>query len=667
MVKKTCVILMTLATIFLLVPYGDAEASSADEQYEYAKSREASSHRLEAFIEGYNQFPDDTRFSAGINTSSESLLNWAERQGTDTIIDRAQKVLASPALTNTTEVRANDLLYEVALNYSASSQRLSASIDFYQEHGSSRLAEAINDSANSLLNWAESKGYHTIIDRSEKVLQAPALSSATKNRAYDLLHKATLNYNTSIQLEAFAQYYAEYGVSIFADAINVRANSLLDWAETKGSSTIIDRAELVLESPALSDSTKNRAYDLLYETTRDFNTSDQIVAYSKYYDKYEQSRFSDALNNRAQSLLDWANSKHKDREFATAISRYEMIIGLDGISATIKSEAEYLLHFANQENQVVQEVYTSYAPSLSEMVDTQMSISGTGPQTHGSHNNFYEGYIREDLIEVDDINPARGFVDGNNIRLRANAGTSSAEITQFSNGREVTIIEKVPGIDPGDSYHWYQIEISTSSTGWGNATRDQVQEYVSPERTLDLEHLILSLRSGATEQEIGALLNGVGTLSGTEKAFYEAGKAYSVNEIYLIAHAFLESGYGTSLLARGVEVDGILGKKTVYNMFGIAAYDGSAVQSASQYAYNQGWFTPEDAVFGGAKWIADNYVHNNSYDQNTTYKMRWNPSVLTTTNRHQYATDIAWSRKIANLMSTRYKSAFTHAFDIPKY
>ena len=40
---------------------------------------------------------------------------------------------------------------------------------------------------------------------------------------------------------------------------------------------------------------------------------------------------------------------------------------------------------------------------------------------------------------------------------------------------------------------------------------------------------------------------------------------YNLNEIYLIAHAFLESGYGTSYFSSG--------RAGVYNYFGIGAYD----------------------------------------------------------------------------------------------
>ena len=67
----------------------------------------------------------------------------------------------------------------------------------------------------------------------------------------------------------------------------------------------------------------------------------------------------------------------------------------------------------------------------------------------------------------------------------------------------------------------------------------------------------------------------------------------------------LETGNGTSALARGIEVNGT----TVYNVFGIGAYDNSAVYSGSQKAYREGWTSVGAAIKGGAKFISDMYVN----------------------------------------------------------
>lgn len=82
-------------------------------------------------------------------------------------------------------------------------------------------------------------------------------------------------------------------------------------------------------------------------------------------------------------------------------------------------------------------------------------------------------------------------------------------------------------------------------------------------------------------------------MEGQASTFIYAAEKYGINEIYLISHALLETGNGTSKLAKGMLMNG----KTVYTMYGIGAYDSSALTSGAAYAYNAGWFTPEDSHF----------------------------------------------------------------------
>ncbi|MCM2531966.1 hypothetical protein NDK43_05615 [Neobacillus pocheonensis] len=68
------------------------------------------------------------------------------------------------------------------------------------------------------------------------------------------------------------------------------------------------------------------------------------------------------------------------------------------------------------------------------------------------------------------------------------------------------------------------------------------------------------------------------------------------------------NGNGTSELANGVQING----KTVYNMYGIGAFDSSVVESCAQFAYNAGWFTTEAAIISGAQFIANGYINARS-------------------------------------------------------
>jgi mannosyl-glycoprotein endo-beta-N-acetylglucosaminidase len=190
---------------------------------------------------------------------------------------------------------------------------------------------------------------------------------------------------------------------------------------------------------------------------------------------------------------------------------------------------------------------------------------------------------------------------------------------------------------------------------------------------------VLSGSSNTNSQDLNQyILRGKGVLEGKGQAFIDAAALYNVNELYLIAHSILETGNGSSTLSNGVlvsKVDGVaVDPRTVYNMYGAGAYDGSAIRSGAEYAYKQGWFTPEAAIIGGARFISERYINNPLRLQNTIYKMRWDPEAgfgaETNRMRYQYATDVGWARKIGRLVGYYYSLVGTNqipTFDVPSY
>lgn len=101
-------------------------------------------------------------------------------------------------------------------------------------------------------------------------------------------------------------------------------------------------------------------------------------------------------------------------------------------------------------------------------------------------------------------------------------------------------------------------------------------------------------------------------------------------------------------------------------MYGIGAVDSNPIYKGAEYAYNHGWFSPEEAIIGGAYFASRYYVHNSNYYQNTLYKMRWNP---VKPGSHQYATDIGWASKQNNYIRQLYAlvKMYNLKFDIPMY
>jgi mannosyl-glycoprotein endo-beta-N-acetylglucosaminidase len=309
----------------------------------------------------------------------------------------------------------------------------------------------------------------------------------------------------------------------------------------------------------------------------------------------------------------------------------------------------------SQTNSTSDTAYESYGISLSEMVKLQMEAD---PQT----DKNYDTYIRSDALTL--TSPTSGTVKGAGWNVRGGAGPSFWVVGQVSNSTSVQILSKVKGTD---GYDWYRIKYDKT---WVNASPDDVTYCLDPNNFVNssvdsFQFLKLSVTANLDSTEVNnRILNGKGILQGQAAAFITAGTTYGVNELYLISHALLETGNGTSKLANGVVING----KTVYNMYGIGAYDTDPVNSGAQYAYNAGWYAPEDAIIGGAQFIAKGYINAG---QDTLYKMRWNPSSAVTNGSatHQYATDIGWASKQVNQIYNLYQllNSYKLVLDIPKY
>lgn len=189
---------------------------------------------------------------------------------------------------------------------------------------------------------------------------------------------------------------------------------------------------------------------------------------------------------------------------------------------------------------------------------------------------------------------------------------------------------KAPQVNYGSG--WYNASRSATSAAMNNAK-------IWNNSKMRYQMLNLGKYQGIPVSKLNKILRGKGTLSGQGQAFADGCKKYNINEIYLIAHAFLESGYGTSNFASG--------RYGAYNYFGIGAYD-SNPNYAMTLAKSYGWTTPAKAIIGGAKFVRRGYINNG---QQTLYRMRWNPQ---SPGNHQYATDINWCKHQANTIYNLY-------------
>lgn len=297
---------------------------------------------------------------------------------------------------------------------------------------------------------------------------------------------------------------------------------------------------------------------------------------------------------------------------------------------------------------------STYAISLNDMVAKQFALHG---QTDAYRNKA--AYVPKSAVKK---SGSTGVIQSTTSVLADDDNESHVYGTLYRNAT-VSILN--------ETKTHYQVYYQT----WRNATKADILPMVDPSRFVKgspeyFQFLDLSKSAEVTGSELNKVLAGKGILNGMGQAFVDAGKEHGVNEIYLVSHALLETGQGKSLLATGVTVSEVNGKKVtpkkVYNMFGIGAYDATALKSGSEFAYEQGWFTPEKAIIGGAKFIGDKYVNHATYKQNTLYKMRWNPE---RPGSHQYATDIGWAVKQVYSISNLYNALddYTLSFDVPSY
>lgn len=257
-----------------------------------------------------------------------------------------------------------------------------------------------------------------------------------------------------------------------------------------------------------------------------------------------------------------------------------------------------------------------------------------------------ETYIKRDILTRENI---KEVTTKTTIRISDKTSVDSAS------KRGPTPSDKKPSIVTETSPFTFQQALDrqmargnpkkSHTWGWANATRAQTSSAMNVKRiwesnTQCYQMLNLGKYQGVSVSALNKILKGKGTLDGQGKAFAEACKKNNINEIYLIAHAFLESGYGTSNFASG--------RYGAYNYFGIGAFDNDP-DYAMTFAKNKGWTSPAKAIMGGASFVRKDYINKG---QNTLYRIRWNPKNPAT---HQYATAIEWCQHQASTIAKLYK------------
>ncbi len=331
--------------------------------------------------------------------------------------------------------------------------------------------------------------------------------------------------------------------------------------------------------------------------------------------------------------------------------------------------------------------YRNYNISLAAAVEKQMAFR---PQT----THYEYAYVHKDWIDgYSGTFPFEGKVTATSLHVRDIPNGNSYGL--LSVNTKVNVV----GISSMDN-QWYKIENPLDPYAqFVNADKDLVTYYMDPNNFIGNEiqkyqFLELDKFTNTSITELEKLLKGRGVLEGKASIFSNSAKSVGINEVYLISHALLETGNGTSQLASGVGVIILKDEKgnpviengktkiriakaserpdsVVYNLFGIGAYDNCALLCGAEYAYNAGWTTVDKAVVGGAEFISSGYIRNDYYRQNTLYDMKWNPRYLSgeIPDIHQYATDIGWATKQVTRIYNLYSllEVYNLYLKVPKY
>lgn len=231
---------------------------------------------------------------------------------------------------------------------------------------------------------------------------------------------------------------------------------------------------------------------------------------------------------------------------------------------------------------------------------------------------------------------------------------------------------------------------------WNRTSTQTYRECIDPANASSkYEFLRIDRYREINVNQLNEILEDKGVLEGQAQVINDAAKIYNIDPVYLAAQTILETGYGESTLAQGVTIDSIAninepiyqnGKLvgynmiklqkpvTVFNLFGIGArnnlpgFSNRALILGTTYAYQQGWTSVPKAIYGAAKFLSNTYVNNNTYEQNTPYKLRYASNLNNVW--HEYATKPSYGGSIGTLISQYsyiYSNSDTFLFDKPVF
>lgn len=219
--------------------------------------------------------------------------------------------------------------------------------------------------------------------------------------------------------------------------------------------------------------------------------------------------------------------------------------------------------------------------------------------------------------------------------------------------------------------------------------KEQLTNAIDPKAATEVyQFLNIASYRNVNEEAFAKVLDGKGVFSGQAQAFIGAAKEYNLDPVYFMSQSALETGWGTSNFAKGITINEVQkyengkfvtenGKPvmiklahpvTVYNLFGIGAFDSDPTVGATTWAYMHGWTSVSKAIYGAAQFLHSQYL-DNQIKQDTPYELRYINAPLYDI-WHQYSTDIQYAQSIGQIIdeySYLYSPTDTFVFNVPRF
>ena len=212
--------------------------------------------------------------------------------------------------------------------------------------------------------------------------------------------------------------------------------------------------------------------------------------------------------------------------------------------------------------------------------------------------------------------------------------------------------------------------------GWYDASSEAVAYYLDPRNYLNIKYImayeLLHYNNAHTEDAVAKIM-GNNSFWNTVYSGYD-GNVYSdvvratsdigISSFHIAARIKQEiSGISTSDPRAGGEFS-LDGKSysNYYNFFNIKVYGTDKIMRGMRYAVNNGWNSPYLGIYGGSKFIYNEYC---AVNQDTLYYEKFDVSTSDDNYTHQYMQNLAVIAQETNKIYKSYVENVSDYFDKP--